>query len=90
MGNTPRVIIHLLIINVIFFFGSKVSGAISNDFLAKLICLSKSINISHLVNEQEQILLLNQLFACKDSKFTPENKKIYIAIEDKEINTKFK
>ena len=61
-----------------------------NDFLAKLICLSKSINISHLVNEQEQILLLNQLFACKDSKFTPENKKIYIAIEDKEINTKFK
>ena len=61
-----------------------------NDFLAKLICLSKSINISHLVNEQEQILLLNQLFACKDSRFTPENKKIYIAIEDKEINTKFK
>jgi len=34
MGNTPRVIIHLLIINAIFFFGSKVSGAISNDFLA--------------------------------------------------------
>ena len=61
-----------------------------NDYLAKLICLSKSINISHLVNEQEQILLLNQLFACKDSRFTPENKKIYIAIEDKEINTKFK
>ena len=61
-----------------------------NDYLAKLICLSKSINISHLVNEQEQILLLNQLFACKDSKFTPENKKIYVAIEDKEINTKFK
>ena len=61
-----------------------------NDYLAKLICLSKSINISHLVNEQEQILLLNQLFACKDSRFTPENKKIYIVIEDKEINTKFK
>ncbi len=61
-----------------------------NDYLAKLICLSKSINISHLVNEQEQILLLNQLFACKDSRFTPENKKIYIAIEDKEIYTKFK
>ena len=34
MGNTPRVIIHLLIINIIFFLGSKVSGAISNDFLA--------------------------------------------------------
>ena len=61
-----------------------------NDYLAKLICLSKSINIRHLVNEQEQVLLLNQLFACKDSKFTPDNKKIYIAIEDKEINTKFK
>ena len=34
MGNIPRVLIHLLIINVIFFLGSKVSGAISNDFLA--------------------------------------------------------
>ena len=61
-----------------------------NDYLAKLICLSKSLNISHLVNEKEQVLLLNQLFACKDTKYTPENKKIYIAIEDKEINTKFK
>ena len=61
-----------------------------NDYLAKLICLSKSLKIDHLVNEKEQVLLLNQLFACKDSKFTPENKIIYIAIEDKEINTKFK
>jgi len=34
MGNTPRVIIHLLIINVIFFFGTQVSGTISKDFLA--------------------------------------------------------
>ena len=60
-----------------------------NDYLAKLICLSQSINISHLVNEKEQVLLLNQLFACKDTKYTPENKKIFISIEDKEINNKF-
>ena len=60
-----------------------------NDYLAKLICLSQSLNISHLVNEKEQVLLLNQLFACKDAKYTPENKKIFISIEDKEINNKF-
>ena len=60
-----------------------------NDYLAKLICLSQSLNISHLVNEKEQVLLLNQLFACKDTKYTPENKKIFISIEDKEINNKF-
>ena len=60
-----------------------------NDYLAKLICLSESLNISHLVNEKEQVLLLNQLFACKDTKHTPENKKIFISIEDKEINNKF-
>jgi len=60
-----------------------------NDYLAKLICLSQSLNISHLVNEKEQVLLLNQLFACKDTKHTPENKKIFISIEDKEINNKF-
>ena len=60
-----------------------------NDYLAKLICLSQSLNISHLVNEKEQVLLLNQLFACKDTKYTPENKKIFISIDDKEINNKF-
>lgn len=60
-----------------------------NDYLAKLICLSQSLNISHLVNEKEQVLLLNQLFACKDTRYTPENKKIFISIEDKEINNKF-
>ena len=60
-----------------------------NDYLAMLICLSQSLNISHLVNEKEQVLLLNQLFACKDTKYTPENKKIFISIEDKEINNKF-
>ena len=61
-----------------------------NDYLAKLICLSKSLNIGHLVNEKEQVLLLNQLFACKDSKFTHENKKIFVSIEDSELKKKFK
>ena len=61
-----------------------------NDYLAKLICLSKSLSIGHLVNEKEQVLLLNQLFACKDSKFTPDNKKIFVSIEDSELKNKFK
>ena len=61
-----------------------------NDYLAKLICLSKSLNIGHLVNEREQVLLLNQLFACKDSKFTHDNKKIFVSIEDSELKKKFK
>ena len=61
-----------------------------NDYLAKLICLSKSLSIGHLVNEKEQVLLLNQLFACKDSKFTPDNKKIFVSIEDSELKKKFK
>ena len=34
MGKTPAIIKHLLIINIIFFIGSKFSGQISNDFLA--------------------------------------------------------
>ena len=34
MGNTPQIIKHLLIINVIFFIGTKFSGQVSNDFLA--------------------------------------------------------
>ena len=34
MRDTPRIIIHLLIVNVIFFIGTKFSYQISNDFLA--------------------------------------------------------
>ena len=61
-----------------------------NDHLAKLICFSKSLKINHLMNEKEQILLMNQLFACKDSKFSPDKKKIYVSITEKEINNRFK
>ncbi len=60
-----------------------------NDYLAKLICLSKSLKIDHLVNEKEQVLLLNQLFACKESKFTPDNKKVFISVEENYIRNKF-
>ena len=60
-----------------------------NDYLAKLICLSKSLKIDHLVNEKEQVLLLNQLFACKESKLTPDNKKVFISVEEKYIKNKF-
>ena len=34
MGKTPAIIKNLLIINIIFFIGTKFSGQISNDFLA--------------------------------------------------------
>jgi len=60
-----------------------------NDYLAKLICLSKSLKIDHLVNEKEQVLLLNQLFACKESKLTPDNKKVFISVEENYIKNKF-
>ena len=60
-----------------------------NDYLAKLICISKSLNLNHLENEKEQTLLLNQLFACKDSMVTPLGKKIYISIEDNDIKKRF-
>ena len=60
-----------------------------NDFLAKLISTSKSLNLTHLVNEKEQILLLNQLFACKESSFTPSMKKIFISIQSNDIKKRF-
>ena len=60
-----------------------------NDYLAKLICTSKSLNLNHLENEKEQVILLNQLFACKESIITPHGKKIYISIEDNYIKKLF-
>ncbi len=60
-----------------------------NDYLAKLICISKSLNLSHLESEKEQALLLNQLFACKESMITPNGKKIYISFEHNDIKKRF-
>lgn len=60
-----------------------------NDYLAKLICKSESINLKHLSNDKEQVLLLNQLFACKDPKFTPYMKKTFISIENNDILKRF-
>ena len=60
-----------------------------NDYLAKLICISKSLNLNHLENEKEQATLLNQLFACKESIITPKGKKIYISIEENHIKKRF-
>ena len=61
-----------------------------NDHLAKLICMSKSLNLSHLESENEQGILLNQLFACKESMITPNGKKIYVSIEDSDIKKRFR
>ena len=60
-----------------------------NDYLAKLICISKSLNLNHLENEKEQVILLNQLFACKESIITPYGKKIYVSFEDNYIKKQF-
>ena len=60
-----------------------------NDYLAKLICKSGSINLKHTSNDKEQVLLLNQLFACKDPKFTPYMKKTFISIENNDILKRF-
>ena len=61
-----------------------------NDYLAKLICMSKSLNLNHLESENEQGILLNQLFACKESMITPNGKKIYVSIEDSDIKKRFR
>jgi len=34
MGNTPQIIKHLILINIIFFIGTMFSGQLSTDFLA--------------------------------------------------------
>ena len=60
-----------------------------NDYLAKLICISKSLNLNHLENEKEQAILLNHLFACKESIITPYGKKIYVSFEDNYIKKQF-
>tara|TARA_Y100000996_G_C22322979_1_gene561161 strand:- start:76 stop:702 length:627 start_codon:yes stop_codon:yes gene_type:complete len=66
MRDTPRIIIHLLIINVIFFFGTQVSGTISKDFLALHYFQNDKFIISqlftHLFMHGDQLHLFFNMF----------------------------
>jgi len=59
------------------------------DIISKTLAKSLSVKTGELLDSDSQLALVNDLFACKESKVSPFNKPIYIMITENEIDKKF-
>ena len=59
------------------------------DILAKTLCKTLAVKTGELLENSSQIALVNDLFACKESRVSPFNKSIYVTITGYDIDKKF-
>ncbi|MEO0572560.1 MAG: DNA mismatch repair protein MutL, partial [Bacteroidota bacterium] len=59
------------------------------EWISKTMCTSLAIKNGQGLNQDEQYVLINDLFACKEPKLSPFQKKIYVIIGANEIENKF-
>ncbi|MEH6680853.1 MAG: DNA mismatch repair endonuclease MutL [Sediminicola sp.] len=59
------------------------------DILAKTLCKTLAVKTGEVLDRNSQLALVNDLFACKESKLSPFNKIIYITITENDIDKKF-
>ena len=59
----------------------KKTSSSLNDYLSKIMAKSKSLSKKTKSSKLEQEELINQLFACAESRHCPEKKKIFHTID---------
>lgn len=59
------------------------------DILSKTLCKTLAVRTGEVLDKNSQLALVNDLFACKESKVSPFNKTIYITITENDIDKKF-
>lgn len=59
------------------------------DIISKTLAKSLSVKTGELLDNESQMALVNDLFACKESRVSPFNKPIYVTISENEIDKKF-
>jgi len=73
-------VINYLIIDLEFYYKQAESSFEINDRIAKSIAKSTAVKTGQKLHDEEQTLLLDELFACKDSLISPFNKQIYTTL----------
>jgi DNA mismatch repair protein MutL len=66
-----------------------VDGFSQTDVLAKTMAKSLAVKTGELLDNDSQLALVNDLFACKEFRTSPFNKSIFITITEDEIDKKF-
>ena len=59
------------------------------DILSKTLAKTLSVKTGEVLDNESQIALVNDLFACKESRVSPFNKPIFVTITEDEIDKKF-
>lgn len=59
------------------------------DVLSKTLCKTLSVKTGEVLDSNSQLALVNDLFACKESRVSPFNKPIYVIITENDIDKKF-
>ncbi len=59
------------------------------DILAKTLAKTLSVKTGEILNSASQLALVNDLFACKETRVSPFNKPVYITITENDIDKKF-
>ena len=59
------------------------------DVLSKTLSKTLAVKTGEVLNNASQLALVNDLFACKESRVSPFNKPIYVTITENEIDKKF-
>ncbi|MBD0778743.1 DNA mismatch repair endonuclease MutL [Maribacter sp. ANRC-HE7] len=59
------------------------------DVLAKTLAKTLSVKTGEVLNNASQLALVNDLFACKESRWSPFNKPVYVTITENDIDKKF-
>ncbi|MFT5983946.1 MAG: DNA mismatch repair protein MutL [Ulvibacter sp.] len=65
------------------------AGFSQNDLLAKSMAKSMAIKTGASLNREEREHLVNQLFACKEPSFAPNNKAVLITMDVNDFDKKF-
>lgn len=60
-----------------------------SDMLAKTLAKTLSVKTGEVLDEQSQMMLVNNLFACKETTLSPFNKRTYVTITENDIDRKF-
>ncbi|MFH6605022.1 DNA mismatch repair endonuclease MutL [Maribacter algicola] len=59
------------------------------DIISKTLAKSLSVKTGELLDNDSQLALVNDLFACKEPNISPFNKPIYVTITENDIDKKF-
>ncbi len=59
------------------------------NVLSKTLCKTLAVKTGEILDTSSQTALVNDLFACKESRVSPFNKPIYVTISEDDIDKKF-